>query len=62
MDPFSIGSIETQSAAWEQFASEVGGKAAANYIARHEITEPPRNPEEALKMARKAVAEYIAGI
>lgn len=62
MDPFSIESIETPSAAWEQFESEVGKKALQLYKAKHNITEPPKNPVEALRMAKEAVDEYIDNI
>ena len=62
MDPFSIESIETPSAAWEQFSSEVGKKAAQSYKVKHGITEPPKNQVEALRMAKEAVDEYIDSI
>lgn len=62
MDPFSIESIETPSAAWEQFSSEVGKKSLQLYKAKHGITEPPKNPVEAMSMAKEAVDEYIDSI
>ena len=60
MNPFNIES--TSSEAWQQFAHEIGRKSAQIYCMKHNITAPPQNPEDALKMAQEAVDEYIDSI
>ena len=50
------------SQASKQFFAEIGRKSAANYIARHGITRPPKDDTEALKWAQEAIDEYIASI
>lgn len=55
-----IETVDSQTS--QQFFAEVGKKAAANYIARHGITRPPKDEEEALHWAQEAAAEYIASI
>lgn len=49
-----IETVDSQTS--QQFFAEVGKKAAANYIARHSITRPPKDDEEALRWAREATA------
>ena len=46
----------------QQFFAEVAKRSVPNYIARHGITRPPKDEEEALRWAQEATAEYIKGI
>lgn len=46
----------------QQFFAGLAKRVAANYIARHGITRPPKDEEEALRWAQEAAAEYIASI
>lgn len=58
-----LANIESvDSTASQQFFAEIGKKAAANYIARHGLTRPPKDETEALRWAQEAAAEYIASI
>ena len=58
-----LSDIETvDSPASQQFFAEVGKKAAANYVTRHGITQPPKDDAEALRWAQEATAEFIASI
>lgn len=50
------------SPASQQFLAEIGRMSAANYIARHGITRPPKDEAEALRWAQEATAEFIESI